>query len=113
MMLIAAIVAVALQLAVVEIPFMGDVFSTSDLTVTEWLITANHTPLPVMVFIILRKFSPSVENCEIIAVYTYRAACRPVQSTDNSQQNSFSAGIGAAAEQIAGACRLFQAKRQF
>ena len=58
MMLIAAIVAVALQLAVIEIPFMRDVFSTSDLTVTEWLITAAMcvTPLIVHEIVVLIKF---------------------------------------------------------
>lgn len=58
MMLIAAVVAVALQLAVIEIPFMGDVFSTSDLTVTEWLITAAMcvTPLIVHEIVVLIKF---------------------------------------------------------
>lgn len=58
MMLIAAVVAVALQLAVIEIPFMRDVFSTSDLTVTEWLITAAMciTPLIVHEIVVLIKF---------------------------------------------------------
>ena len=58
MMLIAAIVAIALQLAVIEIPFMRDVFSTSDLTVTEWLITAAMcvTPLIVHEIVVLIKF---------------------------------------------------------
>lgn len=58
MMLIAAIVAVALQLAVIEIPFMRDVFSTQDLTVTEWLITAAMcvTPLIVHEIVVLIKF---------------------------------------------------------
>ena len=58
MMLIAAVVAIALQLAVIEIPFMRDVFSTSDLTVTEWLITAAMciTPLIVHEIVVLIKF---------------------------------------------------------
>ena len=58
MMLIAAIVAIALQLAVIEIPFMREVFSTSDLTVTEWLITAAMcvTPLIVHEIVVLIKF---------------------------------------------------------
>lgn len=58
MMLIAAVVAVALQLAVIEIPFMRDVFSTRDLTVTEWLITAAMciTPLIVHEIVVLIKF---------------------------------------------------------
>ena len=58
MMLIASIVAIALQLAVIEIPFMREVFSTSDLTVTEWLITAAMcvTPLIVHEIVVLIKF---------------------------------------------------------
>lgn len=58
MMLIAAIVAIALQLAVIEIPFMRDVFSTTDLTVNEWIITAAMcvTPLIVHEIVILIKF---------------------------------------------------------
>ena len=58
MMLIAAVVAIALQLAVIEIPFMRDVFSTSDLTVTEWLITAAMCIMPLIVheIVVLIKF---------------------------------------------------------
>ncbi len=58
MMLIAFIVGLALQLFVVEVPFMRDVFSTSDLTWKEWFITAAMcvTPLIAHEIVVLIKW---------------------------------------------------------
>ena len=51
--------------------FTSFIFRLCSSIVTAISITENHTPPPVTAFMILRKFSPSVENCEIIAV------CKP------------------------------------
>ncbi len=58
MMLIAFISGLALQLFVIEVPFMRSIFSTSDLTWEEWLITASMclTPLIAHEIIVLIKF---------------------------------------------------------
>lgn len=56
--LIAFLVGVLLQLAVIEIPFIRDIFSTEDLSWAEWGITALLSLLPLMVheIIVFIKF---------------------------------------------------------
>ena len=49
MMLVAIVFAVGLQLIVIEIPGVRQVFSTSDLSGTEWLITAAASVAPLLV----------------------------------------------------------------
>ena len=49
MILIAFLVGILLQLAVIEIPFVRDVFSTEDLSWLEWGITALLSLLPLIV----------------------------------------------------------------
>ncbi|MCQ2793351.1 MAG: cation-translocating P-type ATPase [Bacilli bacterium] len=58
MMLIAFVVGLALQLFVIEAPFMRSIFSTADLSVNEWLITAAMcvSPLIVHEIVVLIKF---------------------------------------------------------
>ena len=48
MMALAFFVGIALQLAVIEIPAVRTVFSTADLTVSEWLITAVCSLCPLI-----------------------------------------------------------------
>ena len=49
MMLVAFAAGLLLQLAVIEIPFVRSVFSTSQLTVKEWLFTALFSLAPLLV----------------------------------------------------------------
>ena len=48
MMLLAFVLGFALQLMVIEIPFMQKVFSTADLTIYEWLIVAIMSITPII-----------------------------------------------------------------
>ncbi len=48
MMLIAFVAGLALQLLVIEVPFMQQVFSTANLTWQEWLITASMCITPLV-----------------------------------------------------------------
>ena len=56
--LIAFLVGILLQLAVIEIPFVRDVFSTEDLSWLEWGVTALLSLLPLIVHevIVLVRF---------------------------------------------------------
>ncbi len=58
MMLLAFVLGLALQLFVIEVPFMQDIFSTANLTWQEWLITASMcvTPLIAHEIVALLKF---------------------------------------------------------
>ena len=49
MMAIAVVFAFGLQLVVIEIPGVRQVFSTSDLTTTEWLVTAAASVAPLLI----------------------------------------------------------------
>lgn len=48
MMAIAFALGVALQLFVIEVPFMQKIFNTADLTTSEWLITAGLSLIPLI-----------------------------------------------------------------
>ena len=58
MMYLAFFVGLGLQLFVVEVPFMQQIFSTANLTIEEWLITVSMcvTPLIVHEIIVFIKF---------------------------------------------------------
>src|SRR5574344_2331378 len=61
MMLLAFVVGVGLQLLVVEVPLLQQIFSTADLEVGEWLMVAamSVTPLLMHELVVLFKFIKS------------------------------------------------------
>ena len=48
MLLIAFVLGISLQLLVIEVPGIRDVFSTFNLNLTEWIVTAIHSILPLI-----------------------------------------------------------------
>ena len=70
MMLLAFVVGFGLQMFVVEVPFMQQIFSTANLTWKEWLITASMciTPLIAHEIVVFIKWIRRRNNNKIITI---------------------------------------------